>query len=49
MFTEIFESDHIHKNTEHREGDLYGVVTTYGRSFELRYGYYGEKDRQNPL
>ena len=32
-----------------KEGDLYGVVTTFGKSFELRYGYYEECDRQNPL
>ena len=34
---------------EHREGDFYKVVTVFGRTFELRYGYYDEVDRQNPL
>ena len=33
----------------HKEGDLYKVITTYGKTFELRYGYYEECDRQNPL
>lgn len=33
----------------HGEGDLYKVVTTYGKTFELRYGYYDERDRQSPL
>ena len=32
-----------------QEGDLYRVVTTFGKTFELRYGYYDEKDRQSPL
>ena len=29
-----------------REGSLYKVVTTFGRTFELRYGYYEENDRK---
>ena len=32
-----------------REGDLYKVVTTFGKTFELRYGFYEERDRQSPL
>jgi hypothetical protein len=32
-----------------QEGELYRVVTTYEKTFELRYGYYDEKDRQSPL
>lgn len=28
-----------------KEGDLYRVVTTFGRTFELRYGYYTDIDR----
>ena len=27
------------------EGDLYKVVTTFGETFELRYGYYDDIDR----
>ncbi len=30
------------------EGDLYKVVTTFGRTFELRYGYYADIDRTRP-
>lgn len=33
----------------HKEGELYKIVTTFGETFELRYGYYDERDRQNPL
>jgi hypothetical protein len=32
-----------------KEGDLYKVLTTFGKSFELRYGFYEERDRQSPL
>ena len=32
-----------------REGDLYRIVTTFGKTFELRYGFYEERDRQSPL
>ena len=28
-----------------KEGDLYKVITIYGKTFELYYGYYEEKDR----
>lgn len=35
--------------TSHKEGELYKVITTFGRTFSLRYGYYDERDRQNPL
>ncbi len=27
------------------EGDLYKIVTTFGQTFELRYGYYDDIDR----
>lgn len=48
----------LHKNFESnlpapcgspKEGELYRVVTTFGKTFELRYGYYEECDRQSPL
>lgn len=29
-----------------KEGDLYKTVTTFGKTFELRYGYYGSCDRR---
>lgn len=28
-----------------KEGDLYKVITTHGKTFEIRYGYYEEIDR----
>lgn len=28
-----------------KEGELYKSVTVHGRTFELRYGYYDEKER----
>ena len=49
MFTKTPKSQNPAPDTAHREGDLYKVVTTYGKTFELRYGYYEEKDRLNPL
>ena len=49
MFTPFFKIENIPKETEYREGDLYKIVTTFGKTFELRYGYYSEQDRQNPL
>ena len=33
----------------HKEGDFYKLISTCGKVFELRYGYYEECDRQNPL
>jgi len=32
------------ENTK-KEGDLYKEITTFGRTFELRYGYYDDRDR----
>ena len=49
MFTKIFESANPVQNSIPREGDLYKNVTTFGKTFELRYGFYEERDRQNPL
>jgi hypothetical protein len=30
-----------------REGDLYKTVTTFGKTFDLRYGFYEECDKQS--
>lgn len=32
-----------------REGELYRVIVLEGATFELYYGYYEDKDRENPL
>ena len=29
-----------------KEGDLFKVIRLYGRTFEIRYGFYEEQDRQ---
>lgn len=49
MFTKIFESANPVQNSLPKEGDLYKVVKIFGKTFELRYGYYSEQDRQNPI
>ena len=45
----LLEKNAPRSESPNREGDLYRVVTTFGKSFELRYGYYDEKDRQSEL
>lgn len=30
-----------------KEGDLYKIIDLYGTKFEIRYGYYDEKDRHS--
>lgn len=47
MLTNFFENE-LKKKQAPKEGALYKVITAYGRSFEIRYGYYEEIDRQNP-
>ena len=49
MFTKLFGSDRTFSEGSPREGELYKVVTVFGRTFSLRYGYYEECDRQSPL
>lgn len=49
MLTTLFENKSLQKEPNHKEGDLYKAVTTFGKTFELRYGYYEERDRLNPL
>ena len=49
MLSKIFQSHISPPEVTHKEGELYKVVTTFGKTFELRYGYYEECDRQSPL
>ncbi len=49
MFTKFFESNISPLNNAPKEGDLYKIVTTFGKTFELKYGFYDERDRQSPL
>ena len=49
MLTSLFDTQNVPEEEEHREGELYKVINTFGRTFELKYGFYEERDRQNPL
>lgn len=49
MFTTLFETKNKQKEPQHKEGDLYKIVTIFGKTFKLRYGYYDELDRQSTL
>jgi hypothetical protein len=46
MLNKLIQGEGAQKKTHPAEGDLFKVVTTFGRTFELRYGYYGECDRR---
>lgn len=47
MYRELsIDSDCDERNF--KEGDLYKVVAVHGAVFELRYGYYDDKDRGDP-
>ena len=43
------ESDARNARNYPKEGDLYKIVETFGKTFELRYGYYEERDRESLL
>ena len=49
MLRKLLDGANANNESEHKEGELYKIVTTYGKTFELRYGYYCDKDRENPL
>ena len=49
MFDKLIEKEKKLIKSAHEEGELYKIVTTFGKTFELRYGFYEEKDRLNPL
>ena len=49
MLTMNYEIGASQAENTPKEGDLYKVVETFGKTFELRYGYYDERDRQSPL
>ena len=46
MFRKIIQNDYPQAKVIPKEGDLYKVVETFGKTFELRYGYYGDCDRR---
>ena len=37
----------IGMDSKPREGDVYKVLTAFGKSFTLRYGYYEERERES--
>lgn len=49
MLNTLIQNSDLQQKVSPKEGDLYKIVNTYGRTFELRYGYYEECDRQSPL
>lgn len=42
------ERDGTTPTQEPREGDVYATVEVFGKHFELRYGYYDDRDRSGP-
>lgn len=46
MFRKLFMAETAQKNAP-KEGDLYKNITAFGRTFELRYGYYEAFERQH--
>ncbi len=49
MFSKLIQNDFSLTEFTHKEGELYKIITTFGKTFELRYGYYEECDRLSPL
>ena len=49
MFSRLFVKEDADQEPKRKEGELYKIVTTFGKTFELRYGFYDERDRQSPL
>lgn len=47
MFTSLFGLNFLPQEPQHKEGDLYKIITAHGVTFEIRYGYYEEIDRVN--
>ena len=39
----------VSRDAARKEGDLYKVITVFGHTFELRYGYYDDRDRQSSI
>ena len=48
MLKTLFKQEAMQQPDEPREGDLYRRVELFGKVFDLRYGYYEEKDRRGP-
>ena len=48
MLLNEFEHHTSKKRSSHKEGDLYKIIESHGKIFEIYYGYYSEEDRQSP-
>ena len=49
MLRAILDFNGGRQHTVPKEGDLFKVIKLYGRTFEIRYGFYEERDRYTPL
>ena len=49
MLSKLVQNELSQQKNIPKEGTLYKVITTFGKTFELKYGYYEECDRQSPL
>lgn len=45
MFTEVNRTDQPKTQPTPKEGDLFKIIELYGKTFEIRYGFYEERDR----
>ena len=45
MFASMIQSTEEREPFVHREGDLYKIIQLYGKTFEIRYGFYEDRDR----
>ena len=48
MFSAFFDLTSPQDTPEPKEGDLYKVITAFGKRFEIYYGYYEETDKLSP-
>lgn len=47
MLTKLFGLDTGQRAVVPKEGDLFKVIELYGTTFEIRYGFYEDRDRHN--
>ena len=47
MYKNLLQSDTEPVPVVPKEGELFKIIQLYGKTFEIRYGFYEEKDRHN--
>lgn len=47
MISELLRMDGERSSPAPKEADLYKIIKLFGKTFEIRYGYYEERDRHN--